>query len=327
MSKLKILHICDIATCRVMKQVIAQQLSDQFEPTLLYNRCWHRDLLSWVDQISIWGNPQHLHSKLQRLGGFDAYHVHTAIDNSGLIKLARVSVPDAQIIWDLNDLNSDANEYTQYASHIFTPSTSMAGQLKTDTPKTVIYSMLPQVLFPAIVHQAKRNQAGILALGVGIDTDPIWRDYRTIANNLGLYILAGNYKPELLTHYNNVLQTLPYTLMMQALTRYAYGYAGSANDRHDINTCVTNKFWEYIAAGIPVVTFKAAEMDSILTKIGWIHYDMVSADDEPYLIKLPALPSMHGRRFLYTMDNQLGAMHSAYTGQISSGDIDRAYLI
>jgi hypothetical protein len=92
--------------------------------------------------------------------------------------------------------------------------------------------------------------------------------------------------------------------------------AGAANSRHEIDICVTNKFWEYIAAGIPVVTFNAKEMASFYEV--WPIDELDTLNDPPCQEETVTVFELQRRcdttelRSKFTMETQTPAILQAY---------------
>ena len=71
-----------------------------------------------------------------------------------------------------------------------------------------------------------------------------------------------------------VMRRLSYTELLDKLTRFKYGYAGAAPGVENIDDLVTNKFWDYLAAGCKVLTPGAEEMGNLARN--WGNPDMSS---------------------------------------------------
>jgi hypothetical protein len=71
---------------------------------------------------------------------------------------------------------------------------------------------------------------------------------------------------------------------------------------------VTNKFWEYIAAGLPVITFNSDEMSAIV-KEQWSGIAL-DALDQPW--KTPPRKHLVEERYKFTMETQLPKIMEAY---------------
>jgi len=309
-----ILHVCELATIRVLKECFALQQSGT--PVVLwYKDCAHRGLLGWITHQSTWTDANQLKSKLKLATGFDAVHVHTTCTNAQLLTHVRQAT-DAKIIWDMHDWTPEVkpDEVLWACNKVIVPSKGYAKNLeKFGAEATVVYSMLPKDWFHDIGET--RIDAGILESGIEGPKGKTWRDYTEAQKELchQLYIYAGidicvDGPHPLHAHYENLLLAAPYMGMMKQLSKYAFGYAGAANSRHDINICVTNKFWEYIAAGLPVVTYHATEMAEIVQE-SWTGVNLKLLD-QPFT--MPDRSTLAKDRFKFTMETQLETLKEVY---------------
>lgn len=253
MKQPKILHIAPWASGRVFKQVLMQQ-SFGWDVTLVYGITGARDLLSMVNKYVAWTSAAYL----KTLTGFDTIVVHSTIGTYPSI--AKLELPEAgRLVWDCHDYISA--EIENKFDAIVCPSEGMTKQF--NKPTEVIYSKVPLFLAP---RKPTRQRLDAVALVASIGNGNAWSDYSGIDERLGkhVFIYPGSDKYE--GHENeNVLKNIPFTKLLPALTRYRYGYAGSANDSVTINDCVTNKFWEYLAAGCEVIlNGRAQEMAELL---------------------------------------------------------------
>jgi len=174
---------------------------------------------------------------------------------------------------------------------------------------TVIYSMVPRMLMDFELPKHKLPMA-ILASGISSpNRGPVYRDYTEVQQKLSipLAILPGDNSNEYVGHYDNVLQVMPYTHMLKQMAQYSAGYAGAANSRHEIDLCVTNKFWEYIAANIPIITYNASEMAEIAER-EWVSINIECINDP---IDIEGLISCRNRHEL-AMESQLDKIKNAY---------------
>jgi hypothetical protein len=221
------------------------------------------------------------------LRGVSVIHVHTTCNNAQLISYVRDGLQgDIPIVWDIHDWHESIESRLHECQGVIVPSRGYADHI-TGRNANVVYSMLPANWIQE--RRPQRVNAGVLASGIGGPDGLVWRDYTEVQKSLRheLYIYAGmdicvDGAHPMNAHYDNLLVVAPYMGMMRQLSKYAFGYAGAANSRHTIHDCVTNKFWEYISAGIPVVTYNSSEMAE-LTRDLWTGVNLESLD-EPFEI-------------------------------------------
>jgi len=308
------LHVCELATIRVLKECFALQQSGT-PVALWYKDCAHRGLLGWITHQSTWTDANQLKAKLKLATGFTAVHVHTTCTNAPLLTHVRSAVSQ-KVIWDMHDWTPEVKpkELLWACDDVIVPSKGYARNLERyGANAAVVYSMLPRDWFHEI--DKTRINAGILESGIEVPSGKTWRDYTEAQQKLThpLYIYAAtdiciDGPHPVHAHYQNLLQVAPYMGMLRQLSKYAFGYAGAANSRHDINICVTNKFWEYIAAGVPVVTYHASEMAE-LVKESWVGVNLKRLD-QPFTV--PGRETLSEDRYKFTMETQLETIKETY---------------
>ena len=76
---------------------------------------------------------------------------------------------------------------------------------------------------------------------------------------------------------------LEYYELIQALTHYRWGFLGSCTPSLNIEFCMPNKLFEYIAAGLPMIVLHSKRTGKFVTKYGMgIHVEHPS-DVNQYL--------------------------------------------
>jgi hypothetical protein len=94
--------------------------------------------------------------------------------------------------------------------------------------------------------------------------DYTWAQFVCEQNFRPLHVYPTRITHDTLLSYSHVMATLPYPPMLRSMSNHCGGWAGASNNEHDINTCVTNKFWDYLAAGIPPVLYRSKAMRDIM---------------------------------------------------------------
>ena len=310
---MKILHICQIATPRVLKEVISQQFAGLGVVKLFYSENWHRDLMGLVRNQMTWTNNNQLCLHLQTGMPWEVYHVHTSINNGDLVRVVRETVgPDARVVWDCNDWQPNKSpKFIQYADCVICPSVRMAEQVRKHGGRAdTVYSMVPGFLFP---DDQPKTKIGATILVSGIGTEPHWRDYRQVQEKLGnrLFIMPGDLRQ--VSGYVNLLQPIPWLNMMNQIGQYESAYCGAANDRHRIDDCVTNKFWEAIASGLPLVLWRCDEMSELCESIEWSNTGWDDQNQQYCDFLGQTQDERNQKRHAYAMETQLPVFARVYT--------------
>jgi len=286
---MKILHIARWCSARVYKQVIAQQCAG-WDVTLMAGQTPHVDLHSMVDKQIGWCSPDAL---LSVVNSFDVVVFHTTLStHDDVIPLAhflsKTINAHTRFIWDCHDFKAYEDDSTALEASAFhaitTPSQGMAKHFEN---ATCIYSKVPESLWPE--HSVQFVDAVVFEGTMG--NGEAWADYSALESRLGRPVFFYPSGGSVAGHEHcRLMQRLPYRALLSALTGYTAGYAGASREDVTIHDCVTNKFWEYIAAGLHVITYNSDEMTE-LNNAGWS--------------KLNA-----------TMESELSKMEEAYNGYI-----------
>ncbi len=282
---MNILHISELVTMRPIKLILAQQALG-YTCQLIFNRCGHEDMLGDIIHQSMYHSEPQLADKVKAFtaSGYDTIHVYTRLKRQKYVQTIReIAGPDVRIIWDVHDLIKPQEEmqYAKYADALTVPSQGFKRKCGKfiKRPITVIYGMVPRQLFP-ISSQANMHRIHATCLCSGVGVDPVWRDYREVQAllNQPLFIFAGSPDYQLLNYYDNLMMVHPYEALLHQMPAFEWGYAGAANSQHNINICFTNKCWEYIACGLPVITYNATEMAEWIGA-NWVGRNLQNLDD------------------------------------------------
>ena len=121
-------------------------------------------------------------------------------------------------------------------------------------------------------------------------------------------------KEEGLIHYHGSIQPVQ---LLNELTKYDFGWAGFNTSRNRVHTdtVMANKIFDYIAAGLPVLSFPHKSQKNFLksNSIGIIVSDLKGLKAKllsPFLkeVKKHVLE----KRFFFTMENQIGKVYRFY---------------
>ena len=218
---------------------------------------------------------------MQKIGllssSVDLVWVHTSVEGPELAeKIGSADIPlFVNTVWDVHDFTGpESKEVVPMYDYLVCPSKGMKknfGKVAEGDNCRVIYNKCPTIL----ARDPKKPIENTVVLTSGLDHKGgvTWRDYTWVQSlvkgqGMRLFIYSGSPAPDLIYSYENLFRYLPLWYMMNALGQYGFGWAGAANDRHTIHDCVTNKFWEYLAAGVPVMTYNSNEMKEIAQGLG-----------------------------------------------------------
>jgi hypothetical protein len=259
---MKILHVCYSLTGRVLKQVLVEQDAG-LDVAAAFAGTVHWDLAPRIRTTFGLANLN-----AAGLGaicdGFDVIHLHTTITNAGWPVGMKTRAP---IVWDIHDIVPEALPAGLAAvAAVVTPGERMAAQVRSGTAKPVhaVYSKVPRALWPTWREPIQ----GTVGLISAVAREPVYRDYRQVHQMLGgrLFVLSAK-TPCDLADTMNVLEMVQYQQSLQKLSQFQWGWAGAANDRHRIDECVTNKLWESLACGLPVITWRSDEMTELALRL------------------------------------------------------------
>ena len=212
----------------------------------------------------------------------------------GIASLVRKQRPNWKIVYCATNFICDDDsihgESARAADYILAPSEGFLYRLELaceqdGNPATkggVAYPAVPEKIREAI-H--KNPMVGPKRLGFvyegGFACSPIWRDYREVvqkASGFGIpftlysadYMHGSKYLDfqEYMRCGAIVRQPIDYIEMLRQLRYYQCGWACGGNSAFATGACVTHKFFEYDAAGIPVVTDAKSELGKLTMFLG-----------------------------------------------------------
>lgn len=319
---MKVLHLCDSAIGRVLKEAYVTQSLKGVTSALWYGHgSWaHRAFLGLIHNQSIFASFDQLIHKIKQIGNnFDVIHFHSCLDNETWIERIREHYNGA-IVWDMHDTVNDIPGPCKYVDAMIVPSDGYKQNVISrnciDADRIfMIYSMVPKIFFPKYTEKRNLINAGVLVSGIQMPGgDKLFRDYTFAQQGLSeqIFILPGENRMEFQRAYHNLMQTAEYGTMLDILWPFSFGYAGASNDRHSIHDCMTNKFFEYIAAGLPVVSFRSDEMSEFCRRY-WVGAQLDSIDEPLPLTKWAEDRSILLKaRQQFTMESQLPGILTAY---------------
>jgi glycosyltransferase involved in cell wall biosynthesis len=105
----------------------------------------------------------------------------------------------------------------------------------------------------------------------------------------------------------------PYVTMLQAYSRYDFGWYGQTEDHQQIHDTLPNKLFEYVAAGLPVLVINAREAGRFVEEQG-LGVHIRRPEDVVYVRdRLEALrPTLWEHRYAFTRENECRALWPWY---------------
>jgi len=215
--------------------------------------------MQYIDNVIPWGSESILNHWADYA---DVVHIHSTIADCdmphGIIATIKSTT---RVVWDIHDLKE--GDYA-LADAVIVPSNGYHRRVRGKNPNThVIYSKSPKALRPPKADK----DIWACCIPTALDGDVAFRDYREAAQllkgeGIDLHVYSAE-MPSKLKGELMVFEMLPQSDLYRRMSRYQYGWAGSANSRHDIDICVTNKLWDYLACGVHPITWRSKEMAEI----------------------------------------------------------------
>ena len=241
---MRILHIARWASARVYKQVLCQQGAG-WNVTLMAGSTPHVGLHGLVVRRMGWCP----FDVLERLA-FDVVVFHTTIST------AHETMPRIapRMIWDCHDYVG--NVYNGFDA-VTCPSRGMADKFDNGC---VVYSKVPAMLWPT---WSERYIDAVVFQGT-MGNGEAWGDYEGLEARIGRPVFFYPSGDVIEGHKRcKLMRRVSYAELLSVMSEYAIGYAGASREDVTIDDCVTNKYWEYIAAGLPVMLYNSEEMSQL----------------------------------------------------------------
>lgn len=257
------------------------KMSNTMEPSLLYRIMYH--------------DVEHFTWLLGRVKDVDIIHVHNEPDWMGHI--SKAVHPNVPVVFDAHDLFSvrinevfaDEKKSFEMCDAFIYPSVGyMDHALDThniqDKPNEVIYSMCnidavvetPSPMLGGLVYEGGlRVQAD--EIREGVPEQYRYHNYRNFnevfryLTEKGLPVTAIAANPDAMQHHGGsgamVVASLDFDSLIRNLTRFNWGIVGSPiKGSHQWDTAMPHKLFEYIAAGLPILTWDAKEIAEFVNK-------------------------------------------------------------
>ena len=279
----------------------------------------------------------------------DLYHIHNEPD--WLVSTVR-RYTDKPIVYDCHDLESmrssapstdEANAFEACTAAIFPSQAYRYGALEVhfaamrEKQSRVVYSMCTEqdVAFamqfgsglPTIdalvyegAHFAPNQETGFVP---GSKFYYEYRDYRKFAGRctlMGIPLVLYGTRPQHETEYllagAITHPMMPYRTMLAQLSRYSWGFLGHPHSHVQWQRSMANKFFEYAAAGIPVIAWNCSESAAWITdnNVGVVvkSYAELSEAFADKDLQKRCRNNMVGIRTDWTMESQIDEVINLY---------------
>lgn len=339
---MKVLFVSEHCCSRVVKEGVALRKAG-IDVVFMQNRIANTDFTAMLYPLVYYNGPEDLSDKISSMRDIDIIHVHNEPDWMGHV--CKQFRPDLPLVFDAHDLFSvRVNQRTPDEEMAFKMADAFVYPSKgymehaldwhsdkniQGRPNIVVYHAVNSEF---IMHgYLARMNALVYQGGLRVDEgDTVeeehkyhrYRDYRKMfwwlsKQNIPLMVFAAN--PDALDTYKDLgaFMTMPmaYPFLMKELTRFSWGLAGGPVPHYQWDTAMPHKLFEYIAAGIPVLTFNAKEVAEFVTENdfgialdSWRDIPDVIGKDERYR------KNVLDRRHLFTMENEIDKLIELYMG-------------
>lgn len=291
---LKILFLTFKTCTRAAKEASALAYAGH-EVVFLQCHATSQEILLQQGTCVFYSSPSDLGRKLPAFQDFDIIHVHN--EPNFMVRVVHETMFNPPpVVLDCHDLNAmrigQADDDERYAVEkadalIFPSKGYYDGateffSLPDEKPKIVLFSMPNYRHIEAITELPKVRgivyQGAAVADVMGAPPIPDYLEHRKY-----LPLSDAMLKMGIPFHMYGVLDLFisayiqsgaichgmyPYSLLLNELTRYDWGFCGATVDTPQWHNAMPNKMFDYIAAGIPVLVHKADECASFVERHG-----------------------------------------------------------
>ena len=129
--------------------------------------------------------------------------------------------------------------------------------------------------------------------------------------------LIDDFPPEVrMQHSNSGLDTrLEYKKLVEELGKYEWGLTAACQDNFNVRISMPNKLFEYIAAGIPIVSYLTDEVSKFIDKYGI--GIKISSPDQELPDALPYRKNVQNIRNDFWMEDHINKLEEVYRQLIS----------
>ncbi len=264
-------------------------------------RVANNEYMKALPLLTFYDGPKDFSVKLKAImDGADLVHVHNEPDWIGHIAKDVVG-PDVPVVFDAHDLNSirhntvsaDEKKVFEVCDGFVFPS-----QTYQDTshdwyelykPSVVVH---PYCLEEMLVKEPLPSVGGVVyegGISGAVENKVLnYQNYLPLAEQLHsdgipFFVYGGN--GEIGMEYFQAgaipMGSWRYQMMIQQMSRHHWGFVGPGRPHAQWNAAMPNKLFEYMAAGIPVIVWEAAEAARFVEEygIGVVVKDMADIKD------------------------------------------------
>lgn len=263
---MRVLHIAENANSRLFK-IAKVEAQSGIDVTIIAGKTYHRDLAAEFDNVMLGLFSRRILQ--EQVDAADVVVAHLSVDPTNIMQQL-TSVPREKLVLDLNDVLERPSEIGGRAKALMVPSPHMkewSQSLKTNGA-FLVQSKVPRSWWPDRADYVITNTVGCPTF---TSSTYVYRDYREVGKVLdGRLFVHSAVHPADLEHAAgmNLVTVCGYKELLRRMSRYEWGWAGAANSQHAIHECLTNKFWESLAAGTPVLTWRSETMTKIAEGLG-----------------------------------------------------------
>jgi glycosyltransferase involved in cell wall biosynthesis len=340
---MKILMVSNGCCIRVIKEGTTLEGLGH-DVTYLHTKVNNPDLRQLLAKESYYDSPAMLRNKLVRFNP-DIVHVHA--EPATLVMHVWEMLPDVPIVFDIHDclfmrygdlLQEEVDAFHQADALVYPSKGYMLGITRACPKETdgkrnqVLRPYMPKHLTVSGTPPLSQIE-GLVYEGGSVprgDVKVSYRDFsdiikRTHDENIPFFIFSANstgldYTASL---YGLTFPRTPYIALLVQLSRFSYGLLapGYFPDKH-MEVCMPNKLFEYLSAGLPVITWGCSEVSEFVRENGC--GEVLSHPDDLTFTKWQDLlgrrgeflPAVHECNEKYTMESQLPVLEEIYADAI-----------
>ncbi len=318
-------HTCGrvLKICRALKKV-------GYELHLVANRIpADRNIF---DSLSYYHNAKDLETTLNLFSDKDVYHVHN--EPSWMATVIRTKYPKARIILDMHDSNYWRVEGMEWYEEDVAMQSADALVITSESMKNSLFKYgKPTIVIPSAIlkedfrYGSWHYWGGLVSQGghsLPNEENPLesWRDYTALYTLLKGRKQVFAYSPmfrkgsELDKHYISLgakLGTYTHQALLDEMGKHDWSLVGNLKKDRIWDLALPNKFYDSMAAGIPVVNFGCKEVTKLVDeyKVG-INVDTVDELIERWGERMNRRYDVHRHRMEFTIERHIPKLEKLY---------------
>jgi len=335
--------IATTACIRVVKESLLLQAAGH-DVRVLCQKLANADLAPYLDGMEFWQNDTDLQARLSRP---EAALLHVHVEPQGLAaKVSRLR-PDLPLVLDVHDADwgrtgtPSEGEVADLlaADAVVMPSVGYEREMRAHWDAwiaaeeivappvtlpapwtTVIRPLVPAGLLPG---ERLHPRIGGICYEGGVATACPYRDFRRLfgrmtAAGFPVHAYAPRGDVAKFADLGVIFMVQPYRRMLQELGRYDWGLVAPACGEHmQYRDASPNKLYEYLAAGLPAISWCCDEAERVIEESGAGYYATSEDDGLAYLVEHRVPPDEMRARARqwsreHTMETQTETLIEAY---------------